>query len=263
MLAGCSAHRDYTRHPRESELQALLDCNGGRPSEVRVRGTFGRVWTSGSTSIIEVLFDKSALKTIGVLGAVVVEFDGDRVVAQRLYVDRVSVLGQLDPSSIPNDLEIRVPFSIPPEGRGRVVSQGSAMEMRNLGVANAIWAALDRHQAAEAMADAAGDYRYEDYAAPKALDRAETQRMVAGFLQMIPDFSISAKPVQFAAGDDVITEMTEKGTFDGRAVTLHGLDIKRFRDGKVVKEWQYSDYAEVLEQLFGTQFADCAFRLQD
>jgi hypothetical protein len=101
------------------------------------------------------------------------------------------------------------------------------------------------------MAASTTDYRYEDFSAPRALDRVETERLVANFVGAIPDFVIAEKPVQFAAGDDVVTEMVEHGTFRGRAITLHGLDVKRFRDGKVVKEWQYSNYAEVLEQLFG------------
>jgi predicted SnoaL-like aldol condensation-catalyzing enzyme len=101
------------------------------------------------------------------------------------------------------------------------------------------------------MAPATADYRYDDYSAPRPLDRAATEKLVADFVAAIPDFVIVDKPVQFAAGDDVVTEMVEHGTFRGRAITLHGLDVKRFRDGKIVQEWQYANYAEVLQQLFG------------
>jgi hypothetical protein len=74
---------------------------------------------------------------------------------------------------------------------------------------------------------------------------------VERFLAAVPDLAITAKPVQFAAGSDVVTEMVEQATFDGKPVTLHALDVKRFENGKVVLEWQYANYVEVLTQIHG------------
>ena len=198
-------------------------------------------------SVIEFAFVGDAPRAFGVIGAAVLDGQGGR----RIYLDRVTLRGQLDPSSIPKDLKVRAPIAAPLEGTEHLVARGTPDERRNLSVANAVWAALDRHQPADVMAPSTADYRYEDYCAPRALDRTETQKLVADFLAAIPDFVIAAKPVQFAAGDDVVTEMVEHGSFRGRPITLHGLDVKRFRDGKIVKEWQYSNYAEVLKELFG------------
>jgi predicted SnoaL-like aldol condensation-catalyzing enzyme len=231
-------------------LLALAGCAGplrGVEDDLRplAKGRVmpGRVWSGGGVSVIELAFVGDAF---GVIGAAVL--DGGH---RRIYLDRVTLRGQLDPSRIPKDLTVRAPIRAPLEGRAHLVARGTPDERRNLAVANAVWAALDRHDAAAAMAPATDEYRYEDYAAPRALDRAATQKLVADFVAAIPDFVIVEKPVQFAAGDDVVTEMVEHGTFRGRAITLHGLDVKRFHDGKIVKEWQYSNYAEVLQQLFG------------
>lgn len=203
----------------------------------------GRSWRGNGVRVVEFAFVGNRF---GVIGAAVVDRHG-----RRIYLDRVTLRGQSDPSRVPKDLKVREPVRAPLEGRERLISRGTPVEARNLEIANAVWAALDRHDATAVMAPAGDDYRYDDYSAPQALGRAETQKLVADFVAAIPDFVIAEKPVQFAAGDDVITEMVEHGTFRGHAVVLHGLDVKRFRDGKIVKEWQYANYAEVLQQLFG------------
>jgi hypothetical protein len=71
----------------------------------------------------------------------------------------------------------------------------------------------------------------------------------------VPDFAIASLPVHFAAGTDVVSEMVERGTLDGRQVTLHGLDIRRYRGGQVIAEWQYTNAAEVLRHLRGAELA--------
>jgi hypothetical protein len=75
--------------------------------------------------------------------------------------------------------------------------------------------------------------------------------MVEGFLAAVSDFRIADKPVQIAAGDYVITELTETAKLAGQPITLHGLDIKRFARGAVAEEWQYSNYVEILTQVRG------------
>jgi predicted SnoaL-like aldol condensation-catalyzing enzyme len=229
-VAGCAA-------PMARGIEADL-----RPL-AKGRVVSGRVWSGGSVSVVEFAFVGDAF---GVIGAAVLDHG-----RRRIYLDRVTLRGQIDRARIPKDLEVRARVAAPLEGNEHLRARNTPAERRNLAVANAVWAALDRHQAADAMAPATADYRYDDYSAPRPLDRAATEKLVADFVAAIPDFVIVDKPVQFAAGDDVVTEMVEHGTFRGRAITLHGLDVKRFRDGKIVQEWQYANYAEVLQQLFG------------
>jgi hypothetical protein len=81
------------------------------------------------------------------------------------------------------------------------------------------------------------------------LDKAETEKMVARFLGATANFRIVEKPVQFCAGDYAITELVEHMELEGKAITLHGLDVKRFEGDRVVNEWQYANYVELLGQM--------------
>jgi ketosteroid isomerase-like protein len=212
----------------------------------------GRVWIDRpqTTAVIELVFSgRAGDRDVGVAGAAVVTFRDDRATALRLYLDLVTALGQIDRSRVPAQLSIR--GLEPHPTRGVFVATGAANEAANLSVANAVWDALDAHDADRVLATASDDYRYIDYAAPKVLSRNETRDMVAGFLAIATGFRIAAKPVQFAAGDFVITEMVERAAPTGKEIELHGLDIKRITNGHVVEEWQYSNYFEVLGQLAG------------
>jgi ketosteroid isomerase-like protein len=225
--------------------------------------TIGRIWVGQEASVIELVFrgTRSAgemmgasvpERPVGVVGAAVVVFDDHgRVRAQRVYLDVATIVGQVEPGLLPDGMKIRPVATGVPAGTGVHTSQGTPEETRNLAVTNRIWAALDAHDPAGVMAPASDDYVYEDYSGPGPLTRADTQRLVARFLAAVPDFAITAKPVQFAAGSDVVTEMVEQATFDGKPVTLHALDVKRFENGKVVLEWQYANYVEVLTQILG------------
>jgi steroid delta-isomerase-like uncharacterized protein len=63
---------------------------------------------------------------------------------------------------------------------------------------------------------------------------------------------------QFGAGDFVATRYTARGTHDeelmgvpatGTSVTVSGICISRFRDGKVVEEWEVWDALGLLRQV--------------
>ena len=108
-----------------------------------------------------------------------------------------------------------------------------------------------RHDADLVLASSAADYIYDDFSGPAPLDLEGTRALLRNFLSLVLDFRISSEPTRFAAGDNVITESVEQMTFRDRAVTLHGLDVKHFTDGKVDREWQYANGAEVLTELLG------------
>ena len=225
--------------------------------------SIGRVWVGQEASVIEFVWSGTRSagemlgaqvpeRPVGLVGASVVVFDGDgRVRALRVYLDVATIVGQVEPTLLPSGMKIRPVVTAVPAGTDVLVSKGTPDEAENLAVTNRIWAALDAHEAVDVMALASDDYVYEDYSGPGPLKKADTQQMVARFLAAVPDFAITEKPVQFAAGDDVVTEMVEQATFDGKPVTLHALDVKRFESGKVVLEWQYANYIEALTQLHG------------
>jgi ketosteroid isomerase-like protein len=225
--------------------------------------TIGRVWVGQEASVIEFVFGGTRSagemlgaqvpeRPVGLVGASVVVFDEDgRVRTLRVYLDVATLVGQVEPALLPDGMKIRPVVTAVPAGTDVLTSQGTPDEARNLDVTNRIWAALEAHEVADVMAPASDDYVYEDFSGPGPLTKADTQQMVARFLAVVPDFAITAKPVQIAAGDDVVTEMVEQATFDGKPVTLHALDVKRFESGKVVLEWQYANYVEALTQLHG------------
>jgi hypothetical protein len=209
----------------------------------------GRVWAGPTGAVVELVI---GARSFGLVGAAVLAFDRrGRVVSLRAYVDVPTIVGQLDPTRLPAQLEIRARTTTVPAGTAVVAATGTAREAKNLAVANQIWSQLVAHDTSAVMALAADSYRYEDFAAPTALDRAGTERMVSGFLTAVADFAITDKPFQLAAGDDVVTEVVEHMTFQGRPVVLHAVDVKRFASGKVVLEWQYSNGGEVLTDLLG------------
>jgi hypothetical protein len=241
----------------EGALRRVFD----RYAETRL--TVGRVWVSPAASVVEFVIGgtrpagklmgvAAPARRLGLVGAAVVVFQDDGLVrTQRLYLDVVTGMGQIAPRLLPPGTRFRPIATAAPDGQAVVASTGTAVEARNLAVTDAIWAAVDAHRMDAAMAPCADDYVYEDYAGPAALNKDETQRMVTRFLEAVPDFRISERPVRFAAGDDVISENVESATFQGKPIVLHALGVKRFREGKVVKEWQYANQVEVLTQAFG------------
>ena len=53
----------------------------------------------------------------------------------------------------------------------------------------------------------------------------------------------------FREGDHVATRWTLHGTHKGRTVTLPGITISRFEDGKIAEDWTVSDNLELLRRL--------------
>jgi hypothetical protein len=211
----------------------------------------GRIWSAPPAAVIEVVFRGwHGDREVGVGGVAIVRFDGDALVRDlRVYLDIVTLWGQIDPHRLPEGTEIR--GLEPAPATGTFTTARSAVEARNVELANQIWDALSAHDVDRVMAPARADYRYFDYAAPRPLDRAGTHKLVADFLGAVTDFTIAERPTQLAAGDYVLTEVVEHAGFRGAPIVLHALDIKRVVGGQVVEEWQYSNYFEILIQVFG------------
>jgi len=217
------------------------------------RGTrlaIGRIWSAPPVAVIEVVLrGRHGAREVGVAGAAIVRLERGLVRDLRLYLDLATLWGQIDPRRLPDGHEIR--GIEPAPATGTFAARRSAVEARNLALANQIWDALSAHDVERVMAPARVDYRYFDYAAPRALDRAGTHKLVAEFLGAVTDFTIAERPMQIAAGEYVLTEVVEHAAFRGAPIVLHGLDIKRIVDDRVVEEWQYSNYFEILTQVFG------------
>lgn len=213
----------------------------------------GRRWTRGTTHVIElVMTAKVGPRPIGVPAVAIATLDGAGLVsAARIYIDVPTLVGQLAPDRLPEGITPRAPIASPLTGTVAITASGSPEEAQNFATTGAIWARLDAHDPAGVLAPSAPGYIYDDYSGPAPLDLAGTRKLLDGFMGLVQDFTIVEKPTYFAAGSYVITEAVEHMKYQGALVTLHGVSIKEFAGGRVVREWQYANGAEVLRALLG------------
>ena len=80
---------------------------------------------------------------------------------------------------------------------------------------------------------------------------------IAMFLKAFPDIKMNVEEI-IAEGDIVVARVsgagTHKGDFfgtpaTGKRVSFHGIDMMRYKGGKVVEVWHYGDDAAVMAQL--------------
>lgn len=92
---------------------------------------------------------------------------------------------------------------------------------------------------------------------PAAAAAGSLRRHLAAFRAAVPDGRWTIVQ-QVAAGDTVATRLSVQGTFSGplvglappgRAATLTGVGIGRFRDGRLVELWLQADLLGFLQQL--------------
>jgi predicted ester cyclase len=73
-------------------------------------------------------------------------------------------------------------------------------------------------------------------------------RSVALYRAIFPDLEIRVLD-QTTDGDRVTSRWTLHGTHKGRAITLPGITISRFQNGKIAEDWTVSDNLELLRRL--------------
>ena len=74
------------------------------------------------------------------------------------------------------------------------------------------------------------------------------RRSVALYLELFPDLRFVVDE-QVSDGDRVASRWTLHGTHRGRRVTLRGIVISRFQDGRIIEDWAASDTIEIVRQL--------------
>jgi hypothetical protein len=199
------------------------------------------------------------------VGAAVVTFDDAGLVkTDHSYVDIASNLGQVEPKLLPAGVKGRPLTTTLPAGTGSFESKGTPDETKNIDLTNRVSAAFDSHKVDDAVSALADDYVDEDFTNPGPLKKSEFPPMAKAFLTAFPDMKETAKPVQFAAGDYVVTERVVEGTFKAalpaapgtpafkptnQPVKLHWLDVAQIKDGKIAKEWSYGNNLEFLSQI--------------
>ena len=74
------------------------------------------------------------------------------------------------------------------------------------------------------------------------------RQSVALYLELFPDPSFTVED-QVSEGDKVASRWRLEGTHRGRTVTLRGIVISRFKDGRIVEDWAASDTMGLVRQL--------------
>jgi steroid delta-isomerase-like uncharacterized protein len=88
-------------------------------------------------------------------------------------------------------------------------------------------------------------------------DRQGLKAMIRGLHEAFPDFHTKVED-QIVAGDKVVERWSCTGTQEGefmglpptnRHIEIHGMDISRLADGRLVEHWTQIDMVSVLQQL--------------
>jgi steroid delta-isomerase-like uncharacterized protein len=103
----------------------------------------------------------------------------------------------------------------------------------------------------------ADDFVEHDPMPGTAPDREGLKAMIRGLHQAFPDFHTEIED-QIVAGDKVVERWSCTGTQEGefmgipatnRHVEIHGMDISRLANGRLVEHWTQIDMVSMLQQL--------------
>lgn len=74
------------------------------------------------------------------------------------------------------------------------------------------------------------------------------RRSIAKYVTLFPELEVTVVD-QVTEGEKVASRWTMNGTHRGRAVTLWGIVISRFEDGRIVEDWATNDTIDLARQL--------------
>lgn len=98
---------------------------------------------------------------------------------------------------------------------------------------------------------------YHDPANPEAGGRSGIRHFVAGYRSAFPDARLTIEDM-FSQGDKVVSRWTARGTHrgefmglapTGRPITVTGITIDRYADGRIVEAWGNWDTLGLLRQI--------------
>lgn len=232
----------------------------------QVKIGFSRVWIGGDTVVIEWVINgthsgelfgvKGTQNQIGHYGLSVVTFDKDGagVKVERRYGDLGSVAAQIGAAK---DKKAR-PIPPLPQTTETIVPVGGADEAKNLDVAKAAFAALEKKddKAFAALLDDAVEidgFVHLDTVKGKA----EGQKFAKAVATAFPDVKLEVKNA-WPIGDYAVVEYALSGTHKGalgdvkatgRAVRFSAVDVVKVKGGKIARAWTYSSGIELMTAL--------------
>jgi hypothetical protein len=198
---------------------------------------------------------KPTRRAIGVSGVCVGTFDDEGLIREEhRYFDAPTVDGQLDPKAKAGTF--RPPASAPSALLEVHVTKGTPDEAKTIEQGNAIVDAFEGKNENTYMATVLPDYVLDDFTTPGPQDSAALKKSMALENKTFPDWRLVRS---FVMGVDgyYVAEIALEATYQGKdmpkakgqPVKVHGVDIQRIQDGKLSREWEYANSAEMLVSL--------------
>ena len=225
-----------------------------------------RAYVHGSTVALEWVItgtndgpnmgQKASGRSMGVQGGSVVTFDDQGLIVEdHRYVDLPTIMSQLDPKAKAGSFR---PVATLPAGATETrESKGTPDEAKTLADGKAFYVALET-KGGDLSPFLTDDSTLDDMTSPAQLKGPKALvAYVAAVWKAVPDFT-QTKPVQFAAGDVMVTEGatagTQKGAFgplkaSNKPVSTRYLDFQQMKDGKAGRDVTYGDSAEMLVEI--------------
>lgn len=238
--------------------QKLFDAFGDykvAPSRIFVKGDVAVVeWAFNATHTGDLWGIKASEKKVGAQGVDVLWFTPDgQIKEQHVYYDGGTILSQIGLSkrkARPIPALAATPQIVP--------ATGSPDETKNVEVAKNLESAFDAKKDVEWLGLMADNVEYDDMTqAETSKGKAEGKKFFKEITTAFPDTKSSVVS-SWGFGDIVVTESswtgTHKAPFFGlpatkKTVTVKGIDISQFKDGKLVKGAGYSNGADFMQQL--------------
>jgi uncharacterized protein (TIGR02246 family) len=190
-------------------------------------------------------------RTIGVGGVSVGTFDDEGLIREEhLYYDAPTMDSQLDPKSKAGTF--RPPASAPSAPIEVHAAKGTPDEAKTIEQGNALINTFEGKNESAYMATVAPDYVLEDFTTPGPQDPAALKKSMALENKAFPDWKL-ARPFTMGVDGYFVAEVALEATYQGKDmpkakgkhVTVRGVDIQRIQDGKLSREWEYADSAEM------------------
>jgi steroid delta-isomerase-like uncharacterized protein len=229
------------------------------------KGAPMRVFVKGDVVVVEFAWAgthtgdmggmKATEKPIGATGVDIMWFSPDGLVKeQHTYMDQGTIMSQLGAIKQKGRPVPTVPTAMPTA----VVATGSADEQKNVDAATKMFAAFEKKSSDDFMGGASDDITWDDMTQPESMKgKAAGKKYFNAMTTAFPDVKATTQNA-WGVGDVVIAEGTitgtQKGAFFGipatkKPVSLHGVDIMQFKDGKIVSGRSYGNGAEMMTQL--------------
>lgn len=223
-----------------------------------------RVWLKDDVAIVEWAFNgthtgdlwgiKATEKKTGAQGVDLLWFSPEgRIRRHHVYYDGATILSQIGLSKLKGR-----PIPTLAESPQIFTPNGSPDETKNVETIKAMSLAIESKNEADWTGKMADDIEYDDFSQPEtSKGKAEAQKFFKAMIVAFPDSKLTIENA-WGIGDYVVSETSWTGTHKGalfgipatkKAIAIRSVEIAKFKDGKLIKGWDYSNGADFMQQL--------------